>query len=46
MKPFKQFTEEMMAGNAVGASGGFAHRNIDYTKYNENNPDQPLIRRQ
>jgi len=23
MKPFKQFTEEMMAGNAVGQSGGF-----------------------
>ena len=24
MKSFKQFTEEMMAGNAVGQSGGFS----------------------
>ena len=24
MKSFKQFTEEMMAGNAVGSSGGFS----------------------
>lgn len=30
----------------VGASGGFAYRNIDFTKYNENNPDQQITRRQ